>query len=448
MNKYKRLFSSDNARSSAIKKNIIAGVGIKGCSVISTLLLVPVTINYISSELYGIWLTLSSIVQWISFFDVGFGNGMRNKLTTAIAKNDYNLGKSYVSTTYVIVTAIFTLIGLCAFVFTPYVNWSGFLNVSTQYQETLVGVMQVVILSFCIQIVLKLLQNVIQAFQMNALASCFDMLGNFVALIAILCMSYTLAPDLKYIALAFSVAPLLVYIIASLILYNTKFKQVSPSLNFYSSKYVKELFNLGGEFFVIQIAGIVLYQMINILLSRLCGPEQVTVYNIAYKYFGVAQMGLNIMLAPLLSAFTDAFAKNDYSWMSQIYKKLKKVYLGLSAILIAMMFISPIAYSLWVGDSVQVPFLVSMLVCIYYVIALWCNITTCIINGLGKVRLQLWICLAMMFTFLPLANILGGSLGINGVLTAMIIINTPSFFLQKVQVDRLLEKRAKGLWNK
>lgn len=448
MNKYKRLFSSDNARSSAIKKNIIAGVGIKGCSVISTLLLVPVTINYISSELYGIWLTLSSIVQWISFFDVGFGNGMRNKLTTAIAKNDYNLGKSYVSTTYVIVTAIFTLIGLCAFVFTPYVNWSGFLNVSTQYQETLVGVMQVVILSFCIQIVLKLLQNVIQAFQMNALASCFDMLGNFVALIAILCMSYTLAPDLKYIALAFSVAPLLVYIIASLILYNTKFKQVSPSLNFYSSKYVKELFNLGGEFFVIQIAGIVLYQMINILLSRLCGPEQVTVYNIAYKYFGVAQMGLNIMLAPLWSAFTDAFAKNDYSWMSQIYKKLKKVYLGLSAILIAMMFISPIAYSLWVGDSVQVPFLVSMLVCIYYVIALWCNITTCIINGLGKVRLQLWICLAMMFTFLPLANILGGSLGINGVLTAMIIINTPSFFLQKVQVDRLLEKRAKGLWNK
>lgn len=448
MNKYKRLFSSDNARSSAIKKNIIAGVGIKGCSVISTLLLVPVTINYISSELYGIWLTLSSIVQWISFFDVGFGNGMRNKLTTAIAKNDYNLGKSYVSTTYVIVTAIFTLIGLCAFVFTPYVNWSGFLNVSTQYQETLVGVMQVVILSFCIQIVLKLLQNVIQAFQMNALASCFDMLGNFVALIAILCMSYTLAPDLKYIALAFSVAPLLVYIIASLILYNTKFKQVSPSIKFYSSKYVKELFNLGGEFFVIQIAGIVLYQMINILLSRLCGPEQVTVYNIAYKYFGVAQMGLNIMLAPLWSAFTDAFAKNDYSWMSQIYKKLKKVYLGLSAILIVMMFISPIAYSLWVGDSVQVPFLVSMLVCIYYVIALWCNITTCIINGLGKVRLQLWICLAMMFTFLPLANILGGSLGINGVLTAMIIINTPSFFLQKVQVDRLLEKRAKGLWNK
>lgn len=448
MNKYKRLFSSDNARSSAIKKNIIAGVGIKGCSVISTLLLVPITINYISSELYGIWLTLSSIVQWISFFDVGFGNGMRNKLTTAIAKNDYNLGKSYVSTTYVIVTAIFTLIGLCAFVFTPYVNWSGFLNVSTQYQETLVGVMQVVILSFCIQIVLKLLQNVIQAFQMNALASCFDMLGNFVALIAILCMSYTLAPDLKYIALAFSVAPLLVYIIASLILYNTKFKQVSPSIKFYSSKYVKELFNLGGEFFVIQIAGIVLYQMINILLSRLCGPEQVTVYNIAYKYFGVAQMGLNIMLAPLWSAFTDAFAKNDYSWMSQIYKKLKKVYLGLSAILIVMMFISPIAYSLWVGDSVQVPFLVSMLVCIYYVIALWCNITTCIINGLGKVRLQLWICLAMMFTFLPLANILGGSLGINGVLTAMIIINTPSFFLQKVQVDRLLEKRAKGLWNK
>lgn len=72
-----RLTSSTDKRTTTIKKNIIGSFLIKGCSIIISLMLVPITLGYVSSELYGIWLTLSSIMMWISFFDIGFTLGLK-----------------------------------------------------------------------------------------------------------------------------------------------------------------------------------------------------------------------------------------------------------------------------------------------------------------------------------------------------------------------------------
>ena len=64
--------SSGAQRTKVVKLNVLYGFAIKGCSILLSLLLVPLTIGYINSELYGIWLTLSSVIHWISFFDIGF----------------------------------------------------------------------------------------------------------------------------------------------------------------------------------------------------------------------------------------------------------------------------------------------------------------------------------------------------------------------------------------
>ena len=91
--------SSGDERTIKVKKNILASVLIKGVDFLVYLLLVPVTLGYLNQYEYGIWLTLSSILMWINSFDIGLGNGLRNKLSEALAQNDKKLCKSYVSTT-------------------------------------------------------------------------------------------------------------------------------------------------------------------------------------------------------------------------------------------------------------------------------------------------------------------------------------------------------------
>lgn len=58
-----------NERNVLAKRNIIASFGIKIIGIIISLILVPMTVNYVSSAQYGLWLTISSIVAWISLVD-------------------------------------------------------------------------------------------------------------------------------------------------------------------------------------------------------------------------------------------------------------------------------------------------------------------------------------------------------------------------------------------
>lgn len=443
-----RLVQSDNERSLLIKKNILAGVAIKGISIIASLLLVPLTIGYISSEIYGIWLTLSSIIHWISFFDIGFGNGLRNKLCESLAVKDYEKGKTYTSTTYFVITSIFIPVAVISFLAAGNINWASILNVSQNYNPVLIQVAQILFVTFSVQMIMKLIQSVSLAYQLNALASLMDCLSNVFCLIAIYIMSVIFVPDLKAIAWVFSLSPLIVLIVFTLILYLTKFKRVAPSIQCIDIKQSAEIFNLGGSFFLIQIATLILYQMINIIISRVCGPDYVTQYNIAYKYLTTAMIIITIVVAPIWSAFTDAYIKEDIEWMNKIYQKLTKMFIITCVGVCFLILVSPFVYKVWIGDIVSIDFTTTVLVGIYTIIGVFGQINSSILNGIGKIRFQLVYSVTIMIFYVPLALFLGETWGINGILTAMILVNAPGFYFGRYQVLHLINRTAKGIWNK
>lgn len=102
----------NNTRNKMLTTNILYSSILKIISLSTSLLIVPITINYLNNEVYGIWMTITSILFWINTFDIGLGNGMRNYLTEAISQKDYSLGKRYISTTLSLLTLIALVIGL------------------------------------------------------------------------------------------------------------------------------------------------------------------------------------------------------------------------------------------------------------------------------------------------------------------------------------------------
>ncbi len=107
-----RVFRNNHERTALINKNIFFSLILKGGSVLITLLMVPLTINYVNPVQYGIWLTIGTIVYWFTVMDIGLGNGLKNEIAYSLAVNDESKIKSYVSTTY----AVFSLISLGLFV--------------------------------------------------------------------------------------------------------------------------------------------------------------------------------------------------------------------------------------------------------------------------------------------------------------------------------------------
>ena len=435
-------------RSVAVKKNIVGSLFVKGCSIIISLLIVPLTLGYVSSDLYGIWLTLSSIIMWLNFFDIGFTLGLKNKLTEAIALGDMQRGKVLVSTTYFMMIAIFIPLCILLEMIIPHINWASFLNVTGNYNPDIIKTLHILAACLCAQMIVNVLTAVLAAYQKVALSSAFPVIGNFISLFIILLLTKYCPPSLSLLALAISTIPIFVIIIASFILFSSSFKAVAPSWNFVKKKQIKDLFNLGSKFFLIQAQIVVLYQCTNILISNLSGPSDVTSYNIAYKYITISMMILTIIMAPLWPAFTEAYTKNDYSWMKNVYNKMCKLWGGLTVIVILMIIVSPIVYQLWIGEKAHVPLIMTVLIGIYTIVHSWDIIQFNLLNGVGAIKLQTYITLIGLIVHIPLSLFLGRYVSCYGVIISMIVINMIYSTTFTIQIRKILNKTAKGLWLK
>ena len=93
-------------RTQGITKHVLLSFIYRGGSIASSFLLVPLTINYLDTENYGIWLTLSSFIGWFAFFDIGLGHGLRNKFSESKAQDKLELAQAYVSTAYFTIGSI------------------------------------------------------------------------------------------------------------------------------------------------------------------------------------------------------------------------------------------------------------------------------------------------------------------------------------------------------
>jgi len=211
----KSFFTKGHKRSVKAKKNIIASFGLKGFSILVSFLLVPLTLNYLNATKYGIWLIISSVVAWFGFFDIGLGNGLRNKLAEAFALKDYKLAKTYVSTTYATLLLIICGVYGIFLAINPFLNWSKLLNTPPEMAGELSLIVLIVFTFFALRFILKLIGVIFTADQLPAYNNSINSLGNLIALVAIFFIVKYTQGSLLYISIIYSAAPVIVLIIAS-----------------------------------------------------------------------------------------------------------------------------------------------------------------------------------------------------------------------------------------
>jgi O-antigen/teichoic acid export membrane protein len=443
-------FTSGHERSISAKKNIAASFIIKGLSIAIGLVLVPLTINYLDATKYGIWITLSSIIAWFGFFDIGLGNGLRNRFAEALADGKHKLARVYVSTTYAILTIIVVGVLLLFYVINPFLNWNKILNARQDIilKNELSILALVVFTFFCLRFVFKLITTILTADQRPAKASFFDLLGKIIALVLIFVLTKTTAGSLLYLGIVMSSIPVFVLLISSIWFFNGRYKLYRPAIKLVDFSKAKDLLNLGLKFFIIQIAAVLLYSTNNIIITQLFGPEHVTPYNISFKYFSILMMGFAIVITPFWSAFTEAWAKKEIIWVKNIMNKLFLFWGVLVLLGLIMLFASDWVYGIWVGDKVKISFTMSALVLTWVILNVWNGIFGNFLNGLGKIKLQLYIGISAAIVNVPIAIYLGKLMGIEGVLLANIIVLSVGVWVYPIQYYKLINKSAKGIWNK
>lgn len=301
---------------------------------------------------------------------------------------------------------------------------------------------------FCIQFVLQLLNTIVTANQEPAKASIFNLLASVVSLAVIFVLTKTTEGNLIYLGAALSFAPVLVLGISSIWFYNKKYKIYAPSFKFVNFSFARDLMTLGIKFFVLQIAALIIYQTSNIIIAQLFGPAQVTPFNIAYKYFSIITMGFGIIMLPFWSAFTEAWYKKDIEWIKNVMKNLIIVWTLTSIAALIMLVFSNFMYRLWVGKEIVVPLSISIVMAAYVILNSWCVIFSNFLNGVGKIKLQIYFGTLGALINVPMSIFLGKHIGISGVILSTCLLAVISSIWSPIQYWKLINNRAKGIWNK
>ena len=438
-------FTKGNQRSLNAKKNIIGALLIKGLSIITGLVLVPLTIHYINPSKYGIWLTLSSMIAWISFFDIGFTHGLRNKFAEARARGDKSVAKIYISTTYYYISIIFILLWIFLMAVNQLISWHSLLSLPPAMEKEVSQLAMLIFTYFCLQFIFRIINTILTANQQPALASLIDMMGQLFALLIIFALTKLTNGSLLYLGLAVGIAPTVILVAANIYFFKTKFKDYRPSLKYVKNEYAKDIMKLGLKFFVLQVSAIIQFETSLFLIAHYFGTEEVTNYNIAFKYFSVLQMGFTILLSPLWSGVTDAYSSGEVAWIKNAVKKYILILIPFLITGLIMLIAADKVYELWIGKNiVHIDFNISLLCLIFFSTTMFASIFVSVINGIGALRIQFFTAIIGSFCFfgLSLLFIKYFHLGVQSIILSSIITNVFGYIIAPIQFYNIFYKKS------
>lgn len=450
MEPIKKINDISNSRSRSVKRNAIVMMFIKGASFLVSFLYVPLLYDALDTTVYGIWLTLTSLVSWVAMFDIGLGNGLRNKLAESLALGDIDLAKKYVSTAYVYITILVSCLIVVFFAIRGFVPWNQVLNASEIEPTIIHKLVAIVYTTFCVRFALNLINSVMLATQQPAMSSGLALVEQFASFVIVLILvKFYNITSLLTLGTVISVVPIVILIVATFILFSTKLRYISPSISFSEYSKAKNILFLGVRFFIIQIGTLILFQSNNLIITHVVGNAAVVEYNIAYKYMHILVMLFNIIVTPIWSATTDAYVRGDFNWIKSTNKKLVLITILMSAIGFVMLMCASWFYKMWLGDSyVDIPFSTSAILYLYMVAMMLYGCYGYFINGFGHLRLQMTITVVLSVAYPILAIFAGKTFGLNGILWIFTLTTFISYLWSKIQYTKIVNRTASGIWLK
>lgn len=446
-NKLRAFLHPKDNRNKMLRNNILLSCAIKCVGLLTSLLIVPATLNYLDKEQYGIWMTISSILLWFSYFDVGLGNGMRNYLAQSFSKGNYKQARVYLTTTLAMLTIIATLLiiisSICIFSF----------DLNRVFNTTAVDNQQLTISLFyatLLTLILFIVKNiglVYVAMQKYAINDLLIVSSNVISLLIVYVVTKTTTTNLFYIVLTFTTTPVLVFSLSTIPLFK-KHPELRPTRDSIEMMFGKQILSKGLGFFFIQITScLIIFGGANIFIAHAAGQEAVTTYNIAYKFFNLIVIAYTIIVAPMWNAYTDAYVKKEFAWIRQTLNRALRIWCLTLITGLLMLLASPYFYKLWVGEAADVPMSVSCCVFVYVSFFNFNNCVTALINGINKILVQ--IITSVLFTLLYIlsAYLWGRHHGIEGIVICMIASYAAMGVIHLYQCRLLISNKAKGIWN-
>lgn len=400
----------NNESNKNIIKNIIFSFFVKGLAIILTLFTIPAYMRYFNNDTaLGVWFTVVSIINWVLMFDLGIGNGLRNKLPKAIEENDKEEQKKLLSSAYISIFFISLIFLVALLVINYFVNWNQLLNVgnSVLSSKNLKLSMGILIIGIVLRLVLNLNSSIFFSIQKSAINNLIGFLSTLFIFIYVSFASIgSVGSNFIKLSIANSVLSNLPLLIGTFYIFMVPFKKMWPSIKYFNKEKAKEILKIGTILLWLQVAFMIIASTHAFLITNFRNPGEVVSYNIYYKiYYGILSL-FYLSLTPIWSAVTKAQAKKDYDWIYKLYIILLMLTIPFLLINIASIPFLQKVFDIWLKEKT---IKVNNAYALIFVLFNFCfavhNVNTSVFNGLSDFKIQnIWMSIAAIL-FIPLCYV-------------------------------------------
>lgn len=397
--------------------------------------------SYLGVEKYGIWATILSILSWIGYFDIGIGNGLRNKLTEAITKKEREKGICLVSSAYAIISMIMAAVFLLLLAAAFLIDWTRLFGTK---QEGITDLLILSVFFVCVNFIFSVCKSVLYALQKAAIVGLMELLTQLVNLFGLIAFSGYIKENLMLVAFVYGFSMSLVSLGTNIILY-IKYNFLCPRLKRINVKTGMELANLGIKFFIIQICALVLFTTDNILVSYFYGAAAVTPYSTVVNLFAAIGQVFAAFIAPVWSRVTKEKTEGNLKAIRDILGKLYLLMIpfAIGSIVLFLLF-KPVAF-IWLRQELYYEHELIFLGMVYCIISNWCNAYAYVMNGIGDMKFPMLIAIIQAVSNLPLSVFFAEGLGLKstGVLLGTVCSMVIGAVLEPVYVYGRMRKWGK-----
>jgi len=421
-------------RDKIIKTNTFKNYIFKLSLMLVNFIAVPITINYLGVEKYGLWSIILSVISWMNISDFGIGNGLRNRIAEGMANKKFNKVKEYISSAYyslsIISIIILVLSSLIISILSNVYKFNSELKIS----------LYIMVIGFSINFILGISRYVAYGNQKSSLVGFTQLIASILSVLGIIAIRNNFIGNIILLSFVYNVSLIASNLYLTFVVFSNH-KVILPSYKLASRDSIKDISNLGIKFFIIQLCGIVLFSTDNLIISTFINLESVTTYNIISKVFNSISTLFSIVLIAVWSGVTHAYAENEIQWIRSAILKLQKMLLGLVLIVgVIGLFFNRIV-DMWIQQHILFSYELIVIFSLYTVLLGWNGIYVNVINGIGNINLQLITSIIGAIINIPLSIFLAVqmNMGMVGVKLATLICIMISSVVLPIQVNRILK---------
>jgi O-antigen/teichoic acid export membrane protein len=388
----------------------------KAVTVLTALITVRLTVRYLGTERYGLWMTITSVVAMMSFADLGIGNGLLNWISEAHGRDDRESVHRYVSSAFLILSGIAVLLlGLFALAY-PFVPWPRVFNVSSVAAVREAGPAVVVFFCcFALNIPLDVVQRVQTGHQEGFETNLWNTAGNLTGFILLL-EAMHLKGGLPWLMLAMSGGPLLGVLGNWGHQFGWARPWLLPRLRHWDFAAARKVLGTGGMFFIMQAFSVFAIPFDNIIITQILGPGAVTQYAVPMRLFLLANSIAAMFLAPLWPAYGEALARGDLKWVKlTVYRSLSYSALIFGPLALGLATFGKRIVHAWVGPQIQPTYALLLGMAVWTIVTVVGNAAGMFLCGINVMKLQVAVMVPTGIANLLLKLVMVKAFGLPGV---------------------------------